>query len=155
MILLNSNLKKMNQKLIVIIALFIMGISCNNQGTTQQKEELKNNEQVNDMPDLAGNYTLPSDGCNLTLTINKVKNDFEYVFNGMGGIIDMSGKIIFSKEDDSYRLTFDGPIENNAPKTVEAIFKDNSITIQNYGNADQNFTVFNDCDEKYLEFRKK
>ncbi len=148
----------MNRKLIVIsviIAMFIMGISCNNTGTTQKTNEANSNEPVYNLPDLAGEYMLPSDGCNLTLTIKKEKNDFDYAFKGMGGIIDMSGNIIFSKEGDSYRLTFDGPIENNAPKTVEAIFKDNTITIQNYGNADQNFTVFTDCKEKYLEFKKK
>jgi len=148
----------MNQKLIlmsVIIAMFISGISCNNTGNTEQTSEVSNNEPIYDLPDLEGKYILPSDACNLTLTITKDKNDFDYAFEGMGGIIDMSGNIIFSKEDDSYRITFDGPIENNAPKTVEAIFKDNAITIQNYGNVDQNFIVFTDCKEKYLEFKKK
>lgn len=148
----------MNRKLIVIsviIAMSVMGLSCNNSENTRQTKEVDNNEPIYNLPDLEGKYILPSEGCNITLTIKKDKNDFDYAFEGMDGIIDMSGNIIFSKEEDSYRITFDGPIENNAPKTVEAIFKDNSITIQNYGNADQDFTVFTDCEEKYLEFKKK
>jgi len=107
-----------------------------------------------DLPDLAGNYKLPANGCDLKLTIKKVKSQFEYFFKGMGGIIDMSGNIIFSKEEDSYRLTFDGRIENNEPGSVQALFKENTITIQNSGNAQNQFTIFSDCGEKYLEFSK-
>jgi hypothetical protein len=147
----------MNQNFVLsraIIIFLIVCISCNNNGKTQQNEDIGHNEAVYDLPDLAGKYILPSAGCDLTLSITKEKNDFKYAFKGMGGIIDMSGNLLFSKEGDSYRLIFDGPIENNAPKTVEAIFKDKGITIQNYGTADQNFTVFSDCQEKYLEFKR-
>ncbi len=157
----NFKSKKVNQKLILVsimAAMCVLGTTCSNTENTQQQqqeEEVNNNEAVYDLPELEGKYTLPSDGCDLVLTIKKEKNGLEYAFVGMGGIIDMSGKILFSKEEDSYRLTFDGPIENNPPKSVEAIFKDKSITIQNYGNAEQNFTIFSDCEEKYLEFKKK
>lgn len=146
----------MKQNLIVIIVMVIFGFSCNNSGNTQKTNEVSTNESNYNLPDLEGNYILPSGGCDLSLAIVKGNNDFEYFFKGMGGIIDMTGKLIFSlEEDSSYTLTFDGPIENNPPKTVEAMYKDNIITIQNYGNAQQNFMIFSDCEEKYLEFTKK
>ena len=148
----------MNRKLfmfIAAVAMVFMSVSCGNSASTEQSNEVNSTEPEYNLPDLQGEYLLPAGGCDLKLIINKEKNDFDYAFQGMNGIIDMSGKIIFSLEGDSYRLNFDGPIENNPPKTVEGVFKDKTITIQNYGNADQKFTVFSDCQEKFLEFTKK
>lgn len=148
----------MFRKLFLFVFVVVFCVSCNNSGNSGNTEKTnieKTTETTIDLPDLAGTYELPADGCNLKLIINKVGNEFNYEFKGMNGIIDMSGNLIYNKEGDTYRLTFDGPIENNKPKTVEAIFQDKSITIQNYGNAEQNFTVFSDCQEKYLEFVRK
>jgi len=144
----------MNQKLLVLLLVLFLGVSCQNAETEKKTATTEKTDQSADLPDLSGVYKLPENTCDLTLEIKSENNQFQYYFKGMNGIIDMTGTLIISKDADDYLVTFDGPIENNAPKTVQGLYKDNTITIQNYGNADQNFTIFSDCDVKYLEFKK-
>lgn len=144
----------MNQKLFAIVLLLFLSASCQNSETEKKAAIPETSVETTGLPDLSGIYKLPENTCDLTLEIKSENNQYHYFFNGMNGIIDMTGTLIISKDGDDYMLTFDGPIENNAPKTVQALYKENMLIIQNYGNADQNFTIFSDCDVKYLEFKK-
>ena len=147
----------MYRKFLVIFLIVIFSFSCknvtNNTNSTNVKNSIAQKSQTKDsLPDISGVYNLPDGGCKLALTIKKEKNVFRYNFTG--DQLDLEGTSIVSKLNEDIYITFDGPIGNTPPKTVEALYKDNTLTIQNDGNAQNNYHYF-DCDEKYLEFKKK
>lgn len=137
--------------------LAFLGVSCQNSVNNSQNNEKATDEQKPgtqaNMPDISGYYSLPETGCDLKLTITKENNTFRYFFKGLH--LDLQGIAILSTENDITYITFDGPIGNTPPKTVSGEYKANTITIQNYGNASNNYHYFPDCDEKYLEFTKE
>lgn len=144
-------------KKMVFIGLVAIGVvSCKNSATTETNAEVDSvattkAEVKSTIPDIAGYYRLPETGCDLALTITKEKDRYRYFFKGEH--LDIEGVALVSMEDSTCYVTFDGPIGNAPPKTVSGQFSDNGITIQNSGNADNQYQYF-ECDEKYLEFKK-
>jgi hypothetical protein len=147
----------MIQKFSVFIVMLLLGVSCtstvnNNNSGEANADSVKTTKSENALPDISGYYRLPETGCNLALTITKENDGFKYYFKGEH--LDLEGIALLSQEDSIYYITFDGPIGNTPPKTVSAQFKENTITIENYGNAMNEYNYFPDCSEKYLEFSK-
>jgi len=150
--------QKMIQKIFIIVLMVIAGVSCNNPGTNinsvkMDSAAVQSSKTTTSLPDISGYYRLPETGCDIALTITKEKNGFKYFFKGEH--LDLEGIAILSSESDGYYVTFDGPIGNTPAKTVSGLFKDNTLTIQNEGNSQNNYHYFTDCDEKYLEFKKQ
>jgi hypothetical protein len=147
----------MTLKTFIIVLMLMVGVACSNPGnnSTAKKDStaVQNSTPANSLPDIAGYYRLPETGCDIALTITKEKNGFKYYFKGEH--LDLEGIALLSYEGDGYYVTFDGPIGNTPPKTVSGLFKDNTLTIQNEGNSQNNYHYFSDCDEKYLEFKKQ
>ena len=146
----------MYQKISVVILMVIFGFSCSNSGNTENSStdstaSAQKSEPASALPDISGVYKLPEGGCDLALTIKNENNVFKYNF--IGEHLDLEGIAIVNKVNDEIYVVFDGPIGNTPPKTVEALYKDNTITIQNTGNAQNNYQYF-ECSEKYLEFTK-
>jgi len=146
----------MNQKILVIVLMAIFGLSCSNTGNTETSgtdstASVQKSEPANSLPDISGVYKLPDGGCDLALTIKKENNVFKYNFKGEQ--LDLEGTAIVNKVNEDIYVVFDGPIGNTPPKTVEGLYKDNTLTIQNDGNAENKYHYF-ECDEKYLEFKK-
>jgi len=146
----------MYQKILVVVLMAIFGFSCSNSGNTENSgtdstANVQKSEPTSSLPDISGVYKLPDGGCNLILTIKKESNVFKYNF--IGEHLDLEGIAIVNKVNEEIYVVFDGPIGNTPPKTVEALYKDNTLTIQNDGNAQNQYHYF-ECDEKYLEFTK-
>jgi hypothetical protein len=147
----------MYQKISVIILMIIFSFSCSNSGNTETSAtdstaSMQKSEPANSLPDISGVYKLPDGACKLALTIKKENNVFKYNFTGEH--LDLEGIAIVNKVDEDIYVTFDGPIGNNAPKTVSGQIDGNKIMIQNYGNSMNEYHFFVECDEKYLEFVK-
>ncbi len=147
----------MIQKIFAIVLMAMVLVSCHNPGNNNSAKTdstaVQNSKPANTLPDIAGYYRLPETGCDIALTITKEKNGFKYFFKGEH--LDLEGVALLSTEADGFYVTFDGPIGNTPPKTVSGLFKDNTLTIQNEGNSQNNYHYFTDCDEKYLEFKKQ
>jgi hypothetical protein len=147
----------MFQKIIVVMLLAFLGFSCQNSVKNSQNSENAADEQTQgaqaNTPDISGSYSLPETKCDLKLTITKENNTFKYNFTGLH--LDLEGIAILSTESNTTYVTFDGPIGNTPNKSLSAEYSGKTITIQNYGNASNNYHFFPDCDEKHLEFTKK
>ncbi len=147
----------MRQKVLMIIVMVIFCSSCNNNGnnaTTSKTDSAKvqTPAPANSLPDISGYYRLPETGCNIALTITKEKSGYKYFFKG--DHLDLEGIALVSLEEKECYVTFDGPIGNTPPKTVSGLFEGKTLTIQNEGNASNQYHYFTDCDEKYLVFTK-
>jgi hypothetical protein len=134
----------------------IFGFSCSNSGNTENSStdssaSVQKSEPGNSLPDISGVYKLPDGGCKLALAIKNENNVFKYSF--IGEHLDLEGTAIVNKVNEDIYVVFDGPIGNTPPKTVEALYKGNTLTIQNSGNAQNQYQYF-ECDEKYPEFKK-
>ncbi|MEI6852548.1 MAG: hypothetical protein WCL06_06875 [Bacteroidota bacterium] len=147
----------MTQKILIIAIMLMVGVACNNQNnnnsTKTDSTAVQNAKPSANQPDIAGYYRLPETGCDIALTITKLNDSYKYFFKGEH--LDLEGTALLSTEADGLYVTFDGPIGNTPPKTVSGLFKDNTLTIQNEGNAQNQYHYFKDCDEKYLEFKKQ
>jgi hypothetical protein len=146
----------MFQRILLVSLLVAFGFSCSNTGNTETSGTdsttgVQKSEPVNSLPDISGMYKLPDGGCKLTLTIKNENNVFKYNF--IGEHLDLEGIAIVNMVNGDFYVVFDGPIGNTPPKTVEALYKDNTLTIQNSGNAQNQYQYF-ECSEKYLEFKK-
>jgi len=147
----------MYPKIFLVVLMVLFSFSCKNSenkdnSSKENGANVENSKSDNSLPDITGYYRLPELGCNIALTIVKENGVLKYYFKGEH--LDLEGIAIVHVEEDIYYVTFDGPIGNTPPKTVSGQFKDNTITIQNYGNAMNNFHYFQDCVDKYLEFKK-
>jgi len=146
----------MYQKIFAMMLMAFLGFSCQNSVNNNQEKDTAAGEQTTvsstTLPDISGHFSLPETGCDIALIIIKENNIFRYFFKGTH--LDLQGIAIVSVENNECYITFDGPIGNTPNKTVSALYNDNTIVIQNYGNASNNYHYFSDCSEKYLEFKK-
>ena len=148
----------MYQKSLVIILMVMICFSCKNSGNTnnanKDKDSIAQKSVLKDtLPDISGVYRLPETGCDIVITIMKEKTGFKYYIKGSQ--LDVEGVAVLSADQGVYYITFDGPTGgDNKPNTVSGEYKDNALTIQNYGNSMNEYHYFKDCDAKYLEFKK-
>ena len=142
----------------VCFLMAILGISCQNSGKQKApvKEsipEVQNQKPENSLPDITGVYRLPETHCDLVITFIKEANGFRYYIKGEH--LEGEGKAVVSSEQGEIYVTFDGPTGgNNKPNTLSGLYTNNTLTIQNTGNAQNQYTFFEDCPDKYLEFKK-
>ena len=89
------------------------------------------------------------------LIINIIREDEKkYKYSIVGDKKEYSGNITISKEDGKTYLNFSGKIGNNPENSMSALFENDSITIQNYGNSMNKYVYFKDLDAKYLVLAK-
>jgi len=149
----------MNSKFSVIILMAVFCVSCNNVANKKTSADVKDSVAQKapakaSLPDISGVYRLPENGCDLVITFIKSGDGFKYYIKGSH--LDVEGKAVLSVEEDTYYITFDGPTGGkNKPNDVSGVYKDNTLTIQNYGNAQNQYNYFEDCQDKYLEFKKQ
>lgn len=138
--------------------IFLLGFASCNSGSTHNEKEGEDTvsakaSQQTVQTDYSGVYSTQAESpCRLSITITKQNDGFEYQLSNDNQ--HYTGKLIIEEKDGEVYFTFDGKIEDNEPKSVEAQFVDGKIMIQNYGNAMNEFKFFKTCDEKYLEFIK-
>ncbi|MBN2663427.1 MAG: hypothetical protein JXR68_07230 [Bacteroidales bacterium] len=141
-----------------LILMFAFCLSCGNSENNSNQiddNEVKKENTVTEtkLPDISGNYKMSENSCGFELIINKEGGEYSYNIKGGNGILDVFGAVSVNNVEGTNYVNFTFP-ESFSTQTVEGIFDNNTITIQNYGNADNQFHIFEDCDDKYMEFVK-
>jgi hypothetical protein len=140
------------------ITAVVLVSSCQNSGNTENKtntDSVKTESGVssNSLPDISGHYKMGENTCGFELIITKGEGKYTYNIKGKNGIVDLFGDASVSNSDGTMSVSFTLP-ESFSSKTADGVYTENSITIQNYGNAENQFEIFKDCGEKYMEFKK-
>lgn len=149
-------MKKLNLLPLGIVAISMILGSCNNNNAqkTEQKDSVKTETvqtpQTKVAIDYSGKYSMTDKSvCDLTIEIQKKDTGFTYVSGKAKGNLE-----IINQEGDVY-LNFIA-INGKSPKgDVEAKYENETLMIQNEGNAMNPYSIFKKCDAKYLELKKE
>lgn len=153
-----NNYKNLTLSLVngVMILLLLTCTSCSGSKISSVNVEKGKNvspEKKAGVTGYSGIYRLEENaGCNIVITINEAESGCTYVINSDGVI--KSGKLSFQKEGDQTYFVFNGTRRRGDKTTVEGLYTDGKILIQNYGNAMNQYVCFEKCDAKYLEFSR-
>ena len=90
--------------------------------------------------------------CPIGLTITSKSDGYHYAIKIKNKV--QEGRLKVSKIKDEVYLNFVGLIAKKPKYEVEGQYIDNSVVIQNEGNAMNKYTIFGACDEKYIELKK-
>jgi len=90
--------------------------------------------------------------CPISLTITSKSDGFHYAIKIKNKI--QEGHLKVSKIKDEVYLNFEGLVAKKPKYEVEGQYIDNAVVIQNEGNAMNKFTIFGECDDKYIELKK-
>jgi len=100
-----------------------------------------------------GTYkTADQKSCPIALTITSKSDGYHYKIKIKNKFLE--GRMKVSKGKDEVYLTFVGLIAKKPKYEVEGQYIDNAVVIQNEGNAMNKFTIFDECDVKYIELKK-
>ncbi|AWG22655.1 hypothetical protein FFWV33_14520 [Flavobacterium faecale] len=133
----------------------------------------KTDKYVAELPEnIAGTYTNASGtACSFKLIISMKENNYFYTITTAERTL--KGKVSFNRDIDykDVYINFNGikwaayngaineegePVNKNLkiPVGIDGLLNENEISIQNYGNAMNNYTKFRDCDDKYILLKK-
>lgn len=121
---------------------------------------------------MEGVYKNDGSGCVMTLEIRRVRGEYQYILQTSQR--ELKGKITFyrSLDETSNYINLEGIqwAENNGdvsneeepdaqkdlplPTGIEGVLDEGEITIQNSGNAMNSYLKLQECDEKYIHFKK-
>jgi len=90
--------------------------------------------------------------CPIALTITSKNDGYHYAIKIKNKVLE--GRLKVSKIKDEVYLSFVGLIAKKPKYEVEGQYIDNSVVIQNEGNAMNKYTIFGVCDDKYIELKK-
>lgn len=166
----------MNKILILLLPFYLILTACNQKAATIPVTENSKNETIsianNTKNEIEGTYK--ADGCDLSIIISKIKNDYQYVFKT--NLRTLKGKAIYSKNSsgenyitlegiqwDEYEGDISNEEENDSiskkeldiPVGIDALYVKDTLTIQNYGNAMNYYTKISECGLKYILLIKK
>jgi len=164
----------MKKTLIFLSFIYLILTSCNQKTESNPaagdpkienivKEELSQDE-------IEGTYK--ADGCDLSVIISKIKNDYQYTFKT--SIRTLKGKATYSKNNSGEKYItlegikwdeFEGDISDESdsvskkeleiPVGIDALYVKDTLTIQNYGNSMNSYTKISECGLKYIQLIKK
>lgn len=145
----------MRKILFVMILTVLFGI--NTQSTLAfaptNKPQEKSAVVINN-DDYSGHYLSNAEsGCKIEIIITKAKSGYNYTIKGKN--INLSGKAEISNGEAESYIIFKAKNKSKKSQDIEALFTSDSITIQNYGNAMNNYVHFKSCDAKFIVFVKK
>lgn len=164
----------MNKIQILILSFFLILIACNQKAETipvakNSKSEIITKEK-HSKDEVEGTYK--ADGCDLSVIISKIKNEYQYIFKT--SIRTLKGKAIYSKNSSGEKYItlegiqwdeYEGDISNEndsvsqkeleIPVGIDALYVKDTLTIQNYGNAMNSYTKISECGLKYIQLIKK
>nr|WP_294787312.1 hypothetical protein [uncultured Flavobacterium sp.] len=163
----------MNKALIFITSFYLILTSFNQKtetisiSTNSKKEAI--HSEINSKDEIVGTYK--ADGCDLSLIIVKIKNDYQYILKT--NLRTLKGKAIYSKNSSGENYItlegiqwdeYDGDIsdENDSipkkeleiPVGIDALYVKDTLTIQNYGNAMNSYTKISECGSKFIQLIK-
>jgi len=152
-------MKNFNFKLLGFIILFIFAISCNSTtkssdskneetNSTEEKQEAVKNENTG--TDYSGVYKATEEAaCDIVISIKKENNN--YTYNLKTKSIDFNGDLTITNDKGTIYFNFKGKIDSDTDG-FDAQFSEGLLTIENYGNAMNQYNIINDCDAKYIQF---
>lgn len=135
---------------ILCIALVISSCNSGSEQKTDQTDSTKTvSTPATNAVDYSGIYTITDKKvCDLTIEIQKNGDKFTYVSGKTKGNIE-----VLKDENEVYLKLI--AINGVSPKgDVEAKYENQTLIIQNEGNAMNEYTNFKQCDAKYLELKK-
>lgn len=118
--------------------------------------------------------TYKADGCDLSVIISKIKNDYQYILKTNSRTL--KGKATYSENSsgeksivlegiqwDEYEGDITNEEENDSiqkkeveiPVGIGALYVKDTLTIQNYGNAMNSYTKISECGLKFIQLVKK
>jgi hypothetical protein len=142
------------------------------------KQESIEGKDSPSFPSIEGLYEQMSDdesseSCNLAVKIEKLKGGFYYTLSLQDSVINGKVSVLKSEEgsDFKYMVTlegikwasYEGDVSDEdkphpqlkIPVGIEAGFSDNELVFQNYGNSMNSYTVFEQCNQKYIRLIKQ
>ncbi len=140
----------MKKNLFIVFGVFVIGMivsSCNNQ--SDNKTEPTESTQTVVATDYSGTYSITDKTvCDLTIEIQKNGDNFTYSSGKIKGNIE-----VIKNESEVYLKLI--AINGASPKgDVEAKYENQTLLIQNEGNAMNEYNHFKKCDAKFLELTK-
>ncbi|HLP92451.1 MAG TPA: hypothetical protein VK168_00360 [Saprospiraceae bacterium] len=101
--------------------------------------------------DYAGSYYSDEKSCPMELHISLKNGAYNYQWKS--GKRSASGLALPKWSESGIFLLFKG-LGNSGKSDVEGLFADNSIAIQNAGNAQNKYQIFKECDAKFIHLNK-
>ncbi|MBB4801006.1 hypothetical protein HNP37_001045 [Flavobacterium nitrogenifigens] len=164
----------MNKILSLLFLTYLILTACNqkaesNPAAGDPKIENTVKEQLS-KDEIEGTYK--ADGCDLSVIISKIKNDYQYTFKT--SIRTLKGKATYSKNNSGEKYVtlegikwdeYEGDLSNESdsvsqkeleiPVGIDALYTKDTLTIQNYGNSMNSYTKISECGLKYIQLIKK
>lgn len=164
----------MNKIQIFIVSFYLILNACNQKAETIPVAENSKNEIIisekNSQDEIEGTYQ--ADGCDFSIIISKIKNDYHYTFKT--NVRTLKGKATYSKNRSGEKYItlegiqwdeYEGDISNEndsvpqkeleIPVGIDALYVKDTLTIQNYGNSMNSYTKISECGLKYIQLIKK
>jgi hypothetical protein len=131
-------------------------MACNTQ-KTENSEDNKSADTLikseNIATDYSGTYKTEDATCTLSIVISKSENQYSYVITETKK--EYKGNLSIENSDGEVYFTFDSEIGDNKAGSISAKYENNTLIIQNYGNAMNEYHFFKQCDLKYIELTKQ
>lgn len=164
-------------KAIVLIALIAFAISCQEMSdkSKEQPQMQKLPLQLAPQTDFSGTYKVINDSsdtgtCNIAIRLKQELTGYTYQL--VTDSRNIKGKASFQQEDEGALITLEGITwdeyegdisnEDEAPKEelklpegVAIQVKNDTISIQNSGNAMNSYTIFGECGKKFIVLAKQ
>ncbi|MEI8203248.1 MAG: hypothetical protein WCH34_09570 [Bacteroidota bacterium] len=153
---------------ITLVALVLMLASCGeSKKTDSQNAQLNNNDSAKvttaaqqtsttanaEFQKYVGTYKSAAEGnCSIEITVTAQNDGCHYNIKTKKKT--QEGLIKITKSNDEVYFDFVGYKSSDKKQDVSAQFSNNSIVIENYGNAQNQYTNFSECDAKYIELPK-
>lgn len=164
-------------KAILLIALMAFAVSCQKMEDKSKPQPAIENSALQLSPEgnLSGDYKVVNDStdsetCNFSIKLKRGITGYTYQL--VTNTRSVKGKASFQQEDEGALLTlegiqwddYEGDISNEdelpkeEPKLPEGVaiqVKNDTINIQNSGNAMNSYTIFGECGKKFIRLAKQ
>lgn len=159
--------------LLAVVTLFI--VSCQEMADKPKEQVMKGIPLIiQPKDDYAGTYKIVNDSTetyNCDLSLNITKSTDGYIYCLITDKRNVKSSAVIKKQSDGIYITlnnlpwdeYEGDVTNEkaeqqekeVPLAVTALINGDSITIQNYGNAMNSYTVLSECGRKYIVLVKQ
>ena len=137
---------KKNIIYIIPFLLTIVLMACNNNPKDDQSESTEIGKYL-------GNYTSQDDACDIRISVEKRDRLYEYQITT--ATLKSSGNLKIDTVNNGVYFRFTNLSSESESYTIQAQVYDDEFTIQNYGNAMNQFHHIKACDLKYITFIKE
>lgn len=155
-----------NIYILIFSTLFL--ISCKEKAPTLQMKDDEQKSSVFFTDIIIGNYVVKNETsaphtCDLNIHITQLNGNYFYELKSKNRTINGELNLQMDAKSQNTYLTFKGieweyyddRYSDTSPTSIEALLKDNEITIQNYGNAMNDYLKLGDCIYKYIVLDKE